>query len=116
VKATIYGIKNCDTMKKAFAWLDAHGIKYAFHDYKRAGVPADRFAVWAKSVGWERLVNTRGPTWRKIPEESRSGLDEARALKLLQQHPSAIKRPVLEHGKTVLVGFDAAEYARVFDQ
>jgi arsenate reductase len=116
VKPTIYGIKNCDTMKKAFAWLDAHGVEYAFHDYKRAGVPADRLAAWAKSAGWERLVNTRGPTWRKIPEESRSGLDETRALKLLQQHSSAIKRPVLEYGKTVLVGFDAAEYARAFDQ
>jgi arsenate reductase len=116
VKATVYGIKHCDTMKQAFAWLDAHGISYTFHDYKRDGVPGDRLATWAKSVGWERLANRRGPTWRKIPELAREGLDEDRALKLLAAHSSAIKRPVVEYGKKILVGFDPAEYGRAFDR
>ena len=112
MKVTVYGIRNCDTMKKAFAWLDQHGVAYEFHDYKRDGVPTDRLAAWARSVGWERLANTRGPTWRKIPEASKRDLDESRALELLVEHSSAIKRPVVECGRTILVGFDADQYAR----
>lgn len=112
MKVTVYGIRNCDTMKKAFAWLDGHGVGYDFHDYKRAGVPPGRLAAWARSVGWEKLANTRGPTWRKIPEADRQGLDQAGALRLLVQHPSAIKRPVVEWDGQVTVGFDAAEFAR----
>jgi arsenate reductase len=113
-EVTVYGIRNCDTMKKAFAWLESRGVDYRFHDYKRDGVPADRLAAWSRSVGWERLANTRGPTWRKIPEEARQGLDEARALALLAAHSSAIKRPVVEYGRRLLVGFDAATYAQTF--
>lgn len=112
MKVIVYGIRNCDTMKKAFAWLDARRVPYEFHDYKKSGAPADRLRAWAAKVGWERLCNTRGPTWRRIPEADRANLDEARALRLLQAWPSAIKRPVLEAGGTVLVGFDAGEYAR----
>lgn len=112
MKVTVYGIRNCDTMKKAFAWLDGHGIAYEFHDYKRSGVPADRLAAWAETVGWERLANTRGPTWRKIPDAEKAGLDEARMLLLLQQHSSAIRRPVIECGRTLLLGFDDGEYSR----
>ena len=89
----IYGIKNCDTMKKAFAFLDKRKVPYEFHDYKKAGVPPGKLAAWAKKVGWEKLANSRGPTWRKIPDEEKSGLDEARALALLEKNASAIRRP-----------------------
>ncbi len=88
----IYGIKNCDTMKKAFAWLESKGIEYDFHDYKKSGVPVERLKDWATRMGWEKLVNTRGPTFRKVPEDEREHLNEARALKLLAKYPSAIKR------------------------
>ena len=111
MKVTVYGIKNCDTMKKAFAWLAAQGVDYRFHDYKKDGVPADRLEQWAKRAGWEGLLNTRGTTYRKIPERERANLDEARALKLLEKYPSAIKRPVVEAGAKLLVGFDSAEFA-----
>jgi len=116
MKVTVYGIKNCDTMKKAFAWLEQHGVEYAFHDYKRAGVPVERLATWAKAAGWERLANTRGPTWRKIPDAAKANLDEKKALELLAQHSSAIKRPVVEFGRKVLVGFDAGEFERTLGQ
>ena len=116
MKVTIYGIRNCDTMKKAFAWLDGHGIEYRFHDYKREGVPRDRLAAWSKAVGWEKLANTRGPTWRKIPEPARADLDEARALKLLLDNPSAIRRPVVEWGGRLTVGFDAGEFGGMAGQ
>jgi arsenate reductase (glutaredoxin) len=110
VKPKIYGIKNCDTMKKAFAALEAREIAYDFHDYKKDGVPPGKLAEWAKRVGWEKLANTRGPTWRNIPDVEKAGLTEARALALLERHSSAIKRPVLEAGGKLFVGFDAADY------
>jgi arsenate reductase len=110
---TIYGIRNCDTMKKAFSWLDGHGVAYRFHDYKKDGVPADRLRRWIAEAGWEKLVNTRGTTYRKLPPARQQGLDDAKALALLQEHPSAIKRPVLEAGKTLLIGFDATAYSRL---
>jgi arsenate reductase len=113
MKAKIYGIRNCDTMKKALAWLDARRIAYEFHDYKKDGVPAGKLAEWAGRVGWEKLANTRGPTWRKIPEAQRANPSGPRVLALLGQHPSAIKRPVLEVDAKLLVGFDEAEYAAV---
>ncbi len=116
MKVTVYGIRNCDTMKKAFAWLDGHGVDYAFHDYKKAGVPVERLAAWTNALGWEKLANTRGPTWRKIPDASKKDLDAARALKLLAEHSSAIKRPVIEWGRTVTVGFDPAEFERLSGQ
>jgi Spx/MgsR family transcriptional regulator len=111
MKPKIYGIRNCDTMKKAFAWLEAKKIDYDFHDYKKDGVPAGKLREWARVAGWERLANTRGPTWRKIPEEQRENLNEARALALLAQNASAIKRPVVEAGSALLIGFDESEYA-----
>lgn len=116
MKVTVYGIRNCDTMKKALAWLDRHGVAYAFHDYKKAGVPRDRLLAWADAVGWERLANTRGPTWRKIPETAKQDLDQARALALLAENASAIRRPVVEWGRRVTVGFDAAEFGRMSAQ
>jgi len=102
----VYGIRNCDTMKKALAWLDAKGVDYAFHDYKKGGVPAGKLKAWAAKAGWEKLANTRGPTWRRIPEAQRANLTEARALALLEANSSAIKRPVVEAGSNLLVGFD----------
>jgi len=109
----IYGIKNCDTMKKAFAWLDAHKVAYEFHDYKKEGVPPGKLKAWAAKVGWEKLANTRGPTWRKIPDAKKAGLNESTALALLEQNPSAIKRPVVEAGGRLLVGFDPAKFQGV---
>ena len=111
MKVTIYGIKNCDTMKKTFAWLEAKEVDYRFHDYKKDGVPIDRLKEWARHAGWEKLLNTRGTTWRKIPDAERENLNEARALKLLEKYPSAIKRPVVEAGTKLLVGFDSEEFA-----
>ena len=111
MKAKIYGIKNCDTMKKAFAWLEARKIAYEFHDYKKAGVPPGKLKQWAGRAGWEKLANTRGPTWRKIPEAERVNLTEARALALLEKNTSAIKRPIVEAGSRLLVGFDPENYA-----
>jgi len=109
----IYGIKNCDTMKKAFAALDAKKVAYEFHDYKKQGVPPGKLQEWAKRVGWEKLANTRGPTWRNIPDREKVGLTEARALALLEKYPSAIKRPILEVGSKLRVGFEPVEYSQL---
>lgn len=110
-KAQIFGIKNCDTMKKAFAWLDAHGVDYAFIDYKQAGVAAAHLPDWNRRAGWQRLLNTRGLMWRKLTETERADVDEAKALALMAQYPTLIKRPVLETGNgSLLVGFDAQAY------
>jgi arsenate reductase len=106
----IYGIKNCDTMKKAFALLEKRQVAYEFHDYKKDGVPADKLAAWANREGWEKLANMRAPTWRKIPDAQKQNLDVTRALKLLEENSSAIKRPIVEAGSRVLIGFDPAEF------
>jgi len=111
---TIYGIKNCDTMKKAFAWLDGHGVQYDFHDYKIAGIDVERLQNWSKKVGWETLLNTRGTTWRKLSPSQQAHLDEAKALKLMREHPTLIKRPVLENANTLLVGFVPEHYVAAF--
>jgi arsenate reductase (glutaredoxin) len=95
---TLYGIKNCDTMKKARAWLDARGVAYAFHDYKAEGIDRARLEGWVRSVGWETLLNRAGTTFRKLPEPDRANLDEGRALALMLYQPSMIKRPVLDLG------------------
>ena len=110
MSATLYGIKNCDTMKKARAWLDAKGVSYAFHDYKAQGIDRARLEGWARSVGWEALLNRSGTTFRKLPEGDKSGLDEGRALALMLDQPSMIKRPVLDLGGRLLVGFKPDEY------
>lgn len=113
MKPVVYGIKNCDTMKKAFRWLDQHRVAYEFHDYKKSGVPPGKLQAWAKQIGWERLANTRGPTWRKIPDEKKAGLDAARALVLLEENPSAIKRPIVEAGARLVVGFSPDQFAQL---
>ncbi|HVI97719.1 MAG TPA: ArsC family reductase [Sphingomonas sp.] len=112
---TIYGIKNCDTMKKARAWLDAHGVAYDFHDYKAAGIEAATLRGWAGQVGWEVLLNRAGTTFRKLPDADKAGLDEAKAIALMVAQPSMIKRPVLEQAGTLTVGFAPDRYATIFD-
>ena len=113
-KVTIYGIKNCDTMKKARAWLDARGVAYAFHDYKAKGIERPRLEGWARTLGWEALLNRAGTTFRKLPEKDREGLSERKALALMLDQPSMIKRPVLEHGGKIMVGFNPATYQAAF--
>jgi len=108
----IFGIKHCDTMKKAFAWLDSHAIHYDFHDYKTAGIDLARLKAWSQQAGWEVLLNTRGTTWRKLSPTQQAHLDENKALKLMSEHPSLIKRPVLESGDNLLVGFTPERYAQ----
>jgi Spx/MgsR family transcriptional regulator len=109
--ATLYGIKNCDTMKKARVWLDAHGIDYAFHDYKAAGIDSATLQRWTKQVGWETLLNRAGTTFRKLPEADKAELSEAKAIALMASQPSMIKRPVLERSGKILVGFRPELYA-----
>jgi arsenate reductase (glutaredoxin) len=108
---TIYGIKNCDTMKKARAWLDSHGVVYEFHDYKTAGITKDKLKHWSDDVGWEALLNRAGTTFRKLPNADKEGLNERKALALMQAQPSMIKRPVLDLGGKLLVGFKPEIYA-----
>ena len=109
---TIYGIKNCDTMKKARAWLDGHGVAYDFHDYKVAGIAKERLKKWSDEVGWESLLNRAGTTFRKLPNADKEGLNERKALSLMSKQPSLIKRPVLDLGSKVLVGFKEEIYAK----
>jgi len=111
---TLYGIKNCDTMKKARVWLDQRGVAYGFYDYKTAGIDRERLARWVAAVGWETLLNRAGTTFRKLPEADRHGLDEARAIALMLEQPSMIKRPVLETGGGLLVGFRPKQYEAAF--
>lgn len=107
----IFGIKNCDTMKKAFAWLEANGVAYEFTDYKKAGIAATRLPDWNQRAGWQKLLNTRGLMWKKLGEAERADVDEAKALQLMAQYPSLIKRPVLDTGTALLVGFSPETYA-----
>jgi len=102
----VYGIKNCDTMKKAFAWLAANGIACSFHDYKTSGIDAVTLAKWEKSLDWEILLNRRGTTWRKLDAETQTSINRDKALQLMQEQPSLIKRPVLDTGSQLLCGFD----------
>lgn len=109
---TIYGIKNCDTMKKARKWLDANGVAYDFHDYKKDGVTQKQLKTWAKQVGWEKLLNRAGTTFRKLPDADKDNLNAAKAFALMVDQPSMIKRPVLDVDGKYLVGFKAEEYEK----
>jgi arsenate reductase len=111
VPVTIYGIRNCDTMKKARTWLDRHGVAYVFHDYRVAGIDRERLARWEGQVGWETLLNRAGTTFRKLPDREKDGLDTDKALALMLAQPSMIKRPVLDLGGRLLVGFRPDLYA-----
>ena len=107
---TLYGIKNCDTMKKARAWLDAKGVAYTFHDYKAEGIDRGRLEGWARAVGWETLLNRAGTTFRKLPEADKVDLDASKAIALMLNQPSMIKRPVLDLDGRLIVGFKPEQY------
>ena len=111
---TIHGIKACDTMKKARAWLDDQGVAYTFHDYKTQGIDAAVLKGWIKKIGWETLLNRSGTTFRKLPEAERTSVDETRAIRLMLAQPSMIKRPVLDVDGRLLVGFKSEAYAAAF--
>ena len=111
---TIYGIKNCDTMKKARAWLEEHGVACYFHDYKTAGIDTTTLENWCAKVGWETLLNRSGTTFRGLPEDEKRDLNEARAIELMVENPSMIKRPVLDIDGELLVGFKPERYEAAF--
>ena len=108
----LYGIPNCDTVKKARAWLEQRGTDYTFHDYKKEGADPARLSAWSDAAGWDALLNRRGTTFRGLPDADKADIDRAKALHLMQANPSLIKRPVVEHPGGLLVGFDAAEWER----
>jgi arsenate reductase len=110
---TLFGIPNCDTVKKARAWLAARGIDYRFHDFKRDGLPESLLRAWVSELGWETLINRRGTTWRKVPEAQREGLDEDGAIRLMLANPSMIRRPMLDTGATRHLGFSETQYQEI---
>jgi arsenate reductase len=111
---TVYGIKNCDTMKKARAWLEAHKVAYDFHDYKAAGIAKSRLEAWVKEQGWETLLNRAGQTFRKLPDKEKENITEKKAIALMIAQPSMIKRPVVETGSQLVVGFKPELYEKAF--
>ncbi len=110
---TLYGIPNCDTVKKARTWLDGRGIAYTFHDYKKAGADAGKLAAWCHAAGWDKVLNRAGTTFKKLPEEDKADLDQVKAVAVMAANPSCIKRPIVEHPGGILVGFKEAEWAAV---
>jgi len=108
---TLYGIKACDTMKKARVWLDERGIEYQFHDYKKEGIDANRLRAWCDEHGWETVLNRQGTTFRKLDDADKQNIDTSKAVALMQANPSMIKRPVLDTGSQRLVGFKPDQYA-----
>ena len=113
MKPVLYGIKNCDTMKKARTWLESHQIEYTFHDYRTSGIDRERLDKWIRMVGWEVLLNRAGTTFRRLPDARRQDVGEREAVALMLELPAMIKRPVLEHGTGLLVGFKPEEYASI---
>ena len=111
--AVLYGIKNCDTMKKAWTWLDSHGVAYDFHDYKKAGIDRATLEGWVRQLGWEVLLNRAGTTFKKLPDADKQGIDEGKAIALMLAQPSMIKRPVLDVGGRLLVGFRPEAYEKI---
>lgn len=111
MSVAFYGIPNCDTVKKARAWLEANGVEYAFHDYKKEGADPEKLAAWSDAVGWEPLLNRRGTTYRGLTDADKADIDRAKAIRLMQANPSLIKRPVVEHPDGLLVGFDSVHWA-----
>lgn len=107
---TLYGIPNCDTVKKARTWLDDHRIAYTFHDYKKAGITADKLEVWCKELGWETVLNRAGTTFKKLPDTAKAGLDQPKAITLMVEQPSMIKRPIVEYPGGLLIGFKQPEW------
>lgn len=113
MNTTVYGIPNCDTVKKARKWLDERGVTYSFHDYRRDGVPEDGLRDWVARESWETVLNRRGTTFRKLDDADKSDIDANKAIALMIAHPSVIKRPIVDYGGDVLVGFDPDEWATV---
>ena len=111
---TLYGIPNCDTVKKARNWLTERSVAYDFHDYKKSGIDRARLETWADALGWEKLLNRAGTTFRKLPEADRADIDRAKAIDLMLAYPSTIKRPVVEHAGGLLVGFKPEEWSAAF--
>jgi arsenate reductase (glutaredoxin) len=114
VSITLYGIPNCDTVKKARVWLEGQGVAYSFHDYKKAGADADKLKAWCDAKGWETILNRAGTTFKKLPDADRVDMTEAKAIKLMLGQPSMIKRPVVEHRGGLLVGFKEPEWEEAF--
>lgn len=112
---TIYGIKTCDTMRKAFAWLEGHGVAYTFHDYRAAGIDRSSLEQWCRELGWQKVLNKASTTFRDLPEAAKADLDEARAIGLMIDQPTMIKRPVLNTGNRLEIGFRPDRYAAIFD-
>lgn len=115
IMTTLYGIKNCDTMKKAMRWLNDRGIDYQFHDYRKDGLSKQQLQIWAKQLGWENLLNRRGTTWRKLSEETRETINKTSAIDLMLENPAMIKRPLLDTGKQLTLGFDPDTYQSLFN-
>lgn len=111
---TLYGIPNCDTVKKARKWLDTNGVGYEFHDYKKHGIDKTRLTRWSNELGWESLVNKRGTTWRKLPDADKQNLTQNKAITLMMDNTSLIKRPVVDTGEVLSVGFDETRYKSLF--
>ena len=111
----VYGIPNCDTVKKTRRWLDENGVEYEFHDYKKLGISVDTLEKWCDAHGFEALINKRGTTWRRLDESDKEKLTQQKAVSLMQANTSLIKRPITEHGTTRLIGFDEPQYAEVFE-
>ena len=111
---TLYGIPNCGTVKKARSWLESRGIAYHFHDYKKAGITESKLKGWCKAAGWEAVINRQGMTFRKLPDDAKASLNEAKVVRLLAQHTSAIRRPIVEHEGKLLVGFKEPEWDSAF--
>jgi Spx/MgsR family transcriptional regulator len=107
----LYGIKACDTMKKARTWLDEHGVNYSFHDYKISGIDRERLTTWCQELGWEKVLNRAGTTFRKLPDEQKADMSEAKAIELMLAQPSMIKRPVLDLGAHRVLGFKPELYS-----
>lgn len=116
MSVTIYGIKNCDTMKKAFTWLQDNGVDYAFHDYKSKGVERAQLERWSNAAGWEKVLNKAGTTFRKLPDDKKADLTEEKAIELMLEQPSMIKRPVLDADGKIEIGFKPELYATVFER
>ncbi|MFQ5644547.1 MAG: ArsC family reductase [Thiogranum sp.] len=111
---TLYGIRNCDTMKKAMRWLDEHGVAYRFHDYRKDGLDSKQLRAWEQEIGWETLLNRRGMLWRKLPAGLRDRMNRKHALQCMQDNPGIIKRPLLDSGDRRVVGFRAEDYEKIF--
>ena len=112
---TLYGIKNCDTVKKARKWLDTNGIDYQYHDFREDGIDQDAVATWIEELGWQNLLNKRSTSWKALNEEARQNMNEEAAHKAVLLHPTLIKRPLLDTGKQRYTGFSAASYAKIFN-